>query len=58
MTKTGDAATPESWIVVCVQCLRIKRGDRWTDQKADSTAGRSTGYCDKCVTRRRKSLEL
>lgn len=58
MTKTGDAAKPESWIVVRVQCLRIKRGERWTDQKADSTAGRSTGYCDTCVRLRRKGLDL
>jgi hypothetical protein len=49
---------PNDWVVVCVGCLRIKRDGVWTDEKVFSRAGRSTGYCDACVAKRRDELRI
>jgi len=46
--KQKAAADPR-WITVCVKCSRMKRGDVWTDEKADPTSGgASTGFCNAC----------
>jgi len=49
---------PNDWVVVCVGCLRIKREGVWTDEKVITRAGRSTGYCDVCVAKRRDELRI
>lgn len=51
-TTRGDDGG--EWIVVCVKCLRIKRGGQWTNERAPDVKGTSSGYCDKCVKEERK----
>jgi hypothetical protein len=42
------------WIVVCVQCLRIKRDGNWTNERAEDVVGKSSGFCDRCAKEQRK----
>jgi hypothetical protein len=56
MKPIGDeAAASVEWIVVCVACRRIKRKGEWTNDIAVDTAGHSTGYCEECANRERKT---
>jgi len=50
----GEAAEKNEWIVVCVGCRRIKRGDAWTNEIAQDLSGKSSGYCDRCAQEQRK----
>jgi hypothetical protein len=54
-TRNENSALPREWIVVCVVCGRIKRNAKWTDEVAADTKGKSTGYCDACARRERKT---
>ena len=53
--RPGDGAEQE-WIIVCVRCLRIKRGGRWTKERAPDVKSRSSGFCDRCAKEERKRL--
>jgi hypothetical protein len=53
--ETPDPYEKE-WIVVCVDCGRIKRANEWTDEKAlPLPAGTSTGFCPECFATRRRT---
>lgn len=54
MAPSEDEAPKQEWIVVCVGCLRIKRDGVWSKDRAESLAGASSGYCDRCVKLERK----
>jgi hypothetical protein len=56
MSLGNDGDAQPEWIVVCVGCLRIKRGGQWTKERAADTNGQSAGFCDRCLKLERKRL--
>lgn len=54
MESNGGGTDKQEWVVVCVGCLRIKRGGRWTSEQAEDLRGRSSGFCDDCAKVERK----
>ena len=56
--EAGSEKGAPDWSVVCVTCLSVKRNGAWTTEKATTTGGRSTGYCDACMKLRRADLGL
>jgi hypothetical protein len=44
------------WTIVCVRCLRIHCAGEWTEERAISAGGHSTGFCDECARARRSEL--
>ena len=55
MDATADAGKTQEWIVVCIRCLRIKRGGQWTNERAADVCGLSSGFCDACAKLERKA---
>jgi hypothetical protein len=44
------------WTIVCLRCLRLHRAGEWTEERAISAGGNSTGFCDECADARRSEL--
>jgi hypothetical protein len=44
------------WTIVCLGCLRVHRAGEWTEERAISAGGHSTGFCDECARARRSQL--
>ena len=44
------------WMIVCLGCLRVHCAGEWTEERAISVGGHSTGFCDNCAHARRSEL--
>ena len=44
------------WTIVCLGCLRVHCAGEWTEERAISVGGHSTGFCDNCAHARRSEL--